>query len=143
MASTSEELFAAVEAGDVERVRALLDDDPSLARARDGEDVSALMRARYRSDKPTLDVLLARVAELDLFETAAFGDLDRMTELLAHDPGSVGARSGDGFTTLHLAAFFGGADGVRLLVSRGAEVDARGTGWMTGTPLHSATSAGH
>ena len=53
MASTSEDLFAAIEAGDVARVRAMLEADPSLASARDAEGVSALMRARYRFDRGT------------------------------------------------------------------------------------------
>ena len=51
MASTSAELFEAIEADDADRVRALLAEDPSLAGARDGHGVSALMRARYRSTR--------------------------------------------------------------------------------------------
>ena len=51
MASASEDLFAAIDAGDVDRVRATLDADPSLAMARDHEGVSALLRARYRRDR--------------------------------------------------------------------------------------------
>jgi len=43
-----------------------------------------------------------------------------LTELLAEDPELVDAMSGDGFTPLHLAAFFGQADAVRLLLARGA-----------------------
>ncbi len=80
------------------------------------------------------------VDRLNVFEAAAFGDLDRLTELLAEDPELVGVMSGDGFTPLHLAAFFGQADAVRLLLARGAAVDRNGTGWMTGTPLHAAAS---
>jgi hypothetical protein len=35
MASTSDEMFAAIEAGDVDRIRALVAADPALAGARD------------------------------------------------------------------------------------------------------------
>ncbi|MGZ8630686.1 MAG: ankyrin repeat domain-containing protein [Actinomycetota bacterium] len=143
MASTSEDVFAAIDAGEGARVRSMLEADPALATSRDPEGVSALMWARYRSDGPSMDALLAHIHELDLFEAASFGDLDRITELLAYDPASVDAHSGDGFTALHLAAFFGRADAARLLVTHAAEVDAHGTGWMRGTALHSATSAGH
>jgi uncharacterized protein len=80
---------------------------------------------------------------MDLFEAASAGDLDRLTELLAYDPASVDIRSGDGFTALHFAAFFGQGPASRLLVTHAADVDAHGTGWMTGTPLHSAASGGH
>ncbi|HET6715216.1 MAG TPA: ankyrin repeat domain-containing protein [Actinomycetota bacterium] len=143
MASTSDGLFAAIEAGDVARVRAMVDDDPSLASARDAEGVSALMRARYRLDRRMIEVLQSRVTEMDLFESAAAGDLDRLTELLAYDPASIDGRSADGFTALHFAAFFGRPDAARLLVNHAADVDARGTGWMIGTPLHSAASGSH
>jgi ankyrin repeat protein len=143
MASTSGDLFAAIDAGDVERVRALLASDPELAHARDAEGVSALMRARYRLDHDLTDVVRSHVEEMDLFDAAAAGDVDRVTEALSDDPASVGARSGDGFTALHLAAFFGRVEAARLLASRAADVDARGTGWMTGTALHSAVSGGH
>ena len=143
MASTSEDLFAAIEAGDVVGVRSMLEASPALASARDSEGVSALMRARYRFDRAVVEVVQSRVEEMDLFEAASAGDLDRMTELLVYDPASVDGRSGDGFTALHFAAFFGQGAAARLLVTHAADVDARGTGWMTGTPLHSAASGAH
>ena len=142
MASTTDEMFAAIEAGDVDRIRALVAADPTLAGARDAEGVSALMRARYRSDRGATQALLEAAPDLDVVEAAAFGDLDRLTALLG-DEADVDAASADGFAPLHLAAFFGKPEAVTLLLHRGAEVDARGTGWMTGTPLHSAVSNRH
>ena len=83
MASTPDELFDAIEAGDVGRVDAMLDEDPTLASSRDASGVSALMRARYRFDKALTEAVKRRVDVLDVFEAAAFGDVDRLTELLA------------------------------------------------------------
>ena len=60
MASASEDLFAAIDAGDVDRVRATLDADPSLAMARDHEGLSALLRARYRRDRALVEAVKAR-----------------------------------------------------------------------------------
>ena len=141
MASASEDLFAAIDAGDVDRVGAILDADPSLATARDHEGVSALLRSRDRLDRGLAEAVKARVAELAVFEAATFGDLDRLAVLLEADPGLTDRRSGDGFTALHLAAFFGQDDAVRLLLARGADPDAPGTGWMTGTSLNAAASS--
>ena len=141
MASASEDLFTAIDAGDVDRVVAMLNADPSLAMARDHEGVSALLRARYRLDRGLAEAVKSRVAALDVFEAATFGDLDRLAALLAADPGLTDRRSGDGFTALHLAAFFGQDDAVRLLLARGADPDTRGTGWMTGTAVNAAASA--
>ncbi len=143
MASTEDGLFALIAATDVRAVRGLLEDQPWLATDRDEDGVSALMRARYQMDRGLVAAVRAHVAELDVFESAAFGDLDRLSELLATEPDLVNATSGDGFTPLHLAAFFGQTDAVRLLLARGAEPDVRGQGWMTGTALSAATAGGH
>jgi len=143
MTSTSDDLFGSIFANDVEAVRALLDEQPWLAPERDAEGVSALMRARYQMDRALVAAVRAHVDELDVFEAAAFGDLDRLSEILSEAPELVDARSGDGFTPLHLAAFFGQTDAVRLLLARGADVDPVGTGWMTGTPLHAAAAGSH
>jgi uncharacterized protein len=140
MASTPEDFFSAIDAGDSGRVETILDADPALASSRDASGVSALMRALYRFDKPLIEIVKRRVDELDVFEAAAFGDVDRLTELLSEEPSLVTSYSGDGFTALHLAAFFGRFEAVALLIERGAEVDALGRGWMTGTAMHSAAS---
>jgi ankyrin repeat protein len=142
MASTSQALFEAIEASDVDRVRALLAQDPSLADARDPSGVSALLRARYRLDRALVSAVRSHVGDLDAPEAAALGELDRLVVLLDADPSLVEMRTPDGFTLLHLAAFFAGVDTVRLLLARDVDVDVHGTGWMTGTALHSAVSAG-
>jgi uncharacterized protein len=140
MASTHQQLFEAIEADDVEEVRRLVTENPSLAIARDDHGVSALMRALYRMNLGLVDAVKDRVDELDVFEAASFGDLDRLTTLLDAEPALVTGYSEDGFTPLHFAAFFGRPEAAALLLARGAEVDAFGRGWMTGTALHSAVS---
>ena len=138
--ASSEDLFRAIEAGDAAAVRALLAEDPALAAARDGHGVSAALQARYHRE-PELEATIRAVGPPpDVFEAAAFGDAVRLAELLDDDPAGATAYSGDGFTALHFAAFWGGVEVARLLLDRGAEVDAHGRGWMTGTALHSAAS---
>ena len=139
----TDELFAAIQAKDVARMRALLEEESSLATARDGEGVSALLRARYTLSRDVVEAIRSRVSESDAFEAAAFGDVDRLAEIIDARPAVVDERSGDGFTPLHLAAYFGKDDSVRLLLDHGADPNAVGTGWMTGTALHSAVSARH
>jgi ankyrin repeat protein len=142
MASTSEGLFAAIEAGDADRVRAILAEDPALAAARDAAGVSALMQARYRFDPALVDAVRAHVRDLDVFEATSLGELDRLAALLDAAPSLAIAVSADGFTALHFAAFFAQPEAAALLLGRGADADARGGGWMTGTPLHSAATSG-
>ncbi|HEY7476697.1 MAG TPA: ankyrin repeat domain-containing protein [Actinomycetota bacterium] len=142
MTSTSRDLFAAIEAGDVDAVRTILTVDPAAATSRDDDGVSALMLARYRFDRPLAEAVRSHVPELDVFEATTFGDLDRLVRLLDEEPGRATSWSGDGFTPLHFAAFFGQDEAVRLLLGRGADVEAHGTGWMTGTALNSAAGRG-
>ena len=104
-------------------------------------DVSPILQALYVGRRDEVDALLAEMPELDLFEAAALGQTDRVAELVERDGSVVGARSPDGFTALHLAAFFGQADVARLLADRGADVDAVAENPLRVTPLHSAAAA--
>jgi ankyrin repeat protein len=143
MASTVEQLFAGIDAEDTAEVRRLIEADPSLAASRDERGVSALMRALYRGDRGTAGAIREQLPALDVWEAATAGDVDRLRELLDADPSHARSYSPDGFTPLHFAAFFGHADAVGLLLANGAEVDAFGHGWMTGTALHSAAARAH
>jgi ankyrin repeat protein len=139
----TQEIFDATRAGDAERVAALLAHDRSLAGARDADGLSILLFARYRSDGAILRALLGAAPTLDVFEAAALGETSRLLELLEADPALVTAWSADGFTALHLAAFFAHPDATRVLLDGGAAVDAVSTNPMRVTPLHSGAASGH
>ena len=141
--ATPSEMIDAVRAGDTERVRALLAEDPSLVAARDEEGVSALLLARYRFDRGTLDALLAADPELDVFEAAALGYVDRLRERLQDPADAVAAFSPDGFTALHFAAFFGKAEATRILLEHGASVDVYTRNPFANQPLHAAAAGRH
>ncbi len=136
-------IFEAIKSGDVDGVRAVLRDDPSAAAARGDDDVSAVRAALYAQRQDLADAVLEAEPELDVFDAAAVGDVDRLTELLDGDPDLLGAFSGDGFTPLHLAAFFGRGDAVRLLLDRGADVGAVARNDMQVQALHSAVAGRH
>jgi ankyrin repeat protein len=140
---TPSDVMEAVAAGDAERVAALVAEDPSLAMARGDDGVSALLLARYRFDRPTMDALLAADPDLDVFEAAALGRIDRLQEGLTDDPASVAAFSPDGFTALHLAAFFGKTEVTRILLDAGARVDTYTTNEFANQPLHAAAAGRH
>lgn len=140
---TPADVMEAVAAGDAERVAALVTEDPSLAMARGEDGVSALLLARYRFDRPTMDALLAADPDVDVFEAAALGRIDRLRELLMDDPASVTAISPDGFTALHLAAFFGKTEVTRILLDAGARTDTYTTNTFANQPLHAAAAGRH
>jgi uncharacterized protein len=138
-----EAVFAAIEAGAANEVRSMIAADPRLASARDEHGVSAVMRARYRLDQALLDAVLSGRPALDVFEAAALNDDGRLSDVLDTEASSATAYSADGFTPLHFPAFFGGVECARILVDRGADVEAHGRGWMTGTPLNAAAAGRH
>jgi len=138
-----DDLIAAVIAGDVTQVTDLLATDPTLANARDETGVSALLLARYRHERPVLDALIAADPDMDVFDAAALGHIDRLRHRLDEDPGRATAFAGDGFTALHLAAFFGKAEAARVLLTAGASVDTYGRNDLANQPLHSAAAGRH
>jgi ankyrin repeat protein len=86
--------------------------------------MSELLQALYRGDRARADQLLAEDRQLSVFEAAATGRTDRLRELLDQDPSLASAYGDDGFHPLGLACFFGHVDAARLLLERGADVNA-------------------
>jgi hypothetical protein len=127
----SEALFAAIKSGDLDALTALLADDPALANARE-DGVSAVLVSLYHRQDAVREALLAAGAEVGPLEAAALGDLSKL------DPSARGA---DGFTALHLAAFFGGSLAVRALLAAGADANADAENPLRVRPLHSAVAS--
>jgi uncharacterized protein len=140
--STSAQLFKAIEAGEVEAVRGLLADDPSLVSARRKDGVSALSWAAYYRQPAICELFLGQGANPDVFEAATLGLMDRLERLLKADPALVQKFSPDGWTPLHLAAHFGKVDAMRLLLSRGADHRAVSRNSNGNQPLQAAAAGG-
>jgi ankyrin repeat protein len=136
------EFLAAIKARDAAAVSRLLDEEPSLAEAREPSGLSAVMLARYFSwsDLAMVDRLVAARGEenLDIFEACATGRTQRVRDLLSSDIGLASRRSPDGFTPLHLAAFFGAELAAELLLIAGADPEAVARNEQRVRPIHSA-----
>lgn len=139
----SASVIEAVKQGDAERLGELVAAEPGSASARDGEGISALTHAVYRDRPDMVEILLAARPSIDLFEAAAIGDVARLGKLLERDPEAVSSWSRDGFTPLHLAAFFGHEDAARFLVERGADPSVVSHSPLGVAPLHSAAAGDH
>lgn len=137
---TVNDVLQVLRTGDLERLRALLILEPSLADARDEAGISVVLHARYRSRLEMVELLLTSRPHLDIFEAAALGRTDAVAALLEEDAMRVHAFSPDGFTPLHLAAFFAYPETVMLLLEHGAEPNAVAKNLSTVTPLHSAAA---
>jgi uncharacterized protein len=158
-------LFEAIKAGDEATVDSILTARPAAAGSSDAAGLSALTVAAYHGQWPIVERIRAAGPDLDRYESAIVGDTDRLRTLLdeadgeravereSHDqPGTNGRdpidepvdeRSSDGFTALHLAAFFDRPEVVRILLDRGADPNRWATGDLYVQPLHSAVAGGH
>lgn len=166
------DIFAAAQLGDLVRVETFLREQPELIQAKGPNgatplhfaatvavarwllDQGAELEAYDNQQKTPLDwqagnsevasFLISRGAQVnDIFLACAVGDLERARALLDTTPELIQARSDDRQDTpLNTAAYFGQVEIARLLLERGADVNAnQGVGAVT--PLHDAAMGGH
>jgi ankyrin repeat protein len=102
---------------------------------------SDIMQQLYRGDRAAA-AALARDRDLDVFEAAALGALEALIERCEEDSSRVNAYAEDGWTPLHLAAFFGNVEIAKELLRRNAVIDARSLKDHV-TPLQSACAGDH
>jgi len=116
--------------------------DPALIDARSRTGDSAILTAVYHRQKEIVNLLVARGATMTLWEACAAGEVERVERLLASGE-SASAYSADGWTPLHLAAFFGHAKIAEALLAHEALVAARSRNPNSNTPLHAALAGNH
>lgn len=137
-------VFELIAAGDKDALTEELSSRPELAGKRNADGLSPVLYALYNGQADLVEPLLDANPPLDVFDAAAVGRTRGLEELLEGEPELASAWSPDGFTALHLAAFFGQEEAARILVAHGAEVRlvARNTNIHV-TPLHSAAAGSH
>lgn len=134
------EFFDLVKSDDVFALTTMINNNPELADARNEHGVPAVLVAIYYDRKDVINLLITSGAKVDTFIAAALGNVAKLEKALAKDPASLTAHSTDGWTALHLAAFFGRKDAVAYLLNAGANVMARSTNAMNNHPLHAAAA---
>lgn len=139
----SQHFFDLIRQGKTAEIAEAVEAQPTLARSRDAQGISALILAVYTQQPVIRDFLLPHLHELDIFEAAAVGDCARLSHLIAADAMSVRAVSPDGWTPLHLAAAFADAGPVTLLLEHGAHVHQFSHNPLRNQPLHASVALNH
>lgn len=114
----------------------LLREQPELASAKDANGVSILLLARFYRNTEAAAALIAAGAPITPLEAAALGEVALL------EGADLSVRSGDGFTPLHLAAFFAGPETVKAILATGFPADADAVNRFKGRPIHAAAAAG-
>jgi uncharacterized protein len=144
--------LAAVKDRDADTVRSMLAAQPSLAMTKNEKGNSAVTLALFALKKgeesfpdpatnATLQAILERKPQLDIFETAAVGTPQQLETMLRADPDTL-KRMKNGWTLLHLAAYGGNTANTELLIRRGADINARAKSRFRNTPLQAALLSG-
>jgi uncharacterized protein len=140
---STDEFFEAARTGNVETLGRLAAADPALIAARRASGETPLMTALYNKRQAAADWLLNAGAPLDVFAAAAVGRMETLERLLQSPAAGLNAYSYDGWTPLHLAAFFGQRAAVERLMAAGADLNAVSRNALRNTPLHAAVAGGH
>jgi ankyrin repeat protein len=127
-------IFDLIDAGDAGGVRDLLARAPEEAATRDDQGLTVLMRAAYRGGA-VFEAVREAQPPLDPFDRIMVGESDGLP--------APAARTPDGFTPLHLAAFARNVEAARSLLEAGADPNAIATApFARVTPLGTCAFAG-
>ena len=130
-------LMHAIQNRDTEAARAALARDASQATDPLPGGLSPLMFALY-NDAQEIAELLRAYRPLSLHEAVALDDTPAVARHVLDAPDAIRRHSVDGWTPLHLAAFFGQRDALLVLIGLGAPIDSISENPMQNTPMHAA-----
>jgi ankyrin repeat protein len=139
----SQHFFDLIRQGKTAEIAEAVEAQPTLARSRDAQGISALMLAIYTHQPMIRDFLLTHLDALDIFEAACVGDCARLHQLIAADAMCARSVSSDGWTPLHLAAAFSGAEATTLLLEHGAHIHQLSHNPLHNQPLHACVAMNH
>jgi uncharacterized protein len=143
MPETAAVFIDAIKAGEYERVKAMVSAEPALIDARGRTGESAILTAVYHRQKEIVNLLVARGATLTIFEACAAGEVERVERLMGSERSTLNQFGADGWTPLHLAAYFGHNKIAEMLLAQGADVTARSRNSTGNTALHAALAGNH
>src|SRR5947209_2059655 len=122
-------LFDGIKEGNIERIEALLGEEPWLLNARDERGYTPLRAVVWEGKEEQRELmarrLIERGAELDLQVACTLNLADRVEALLAEGPERLDDMSPDGWSVMHHVGWRGAVEAARVLVAHGADVNVK------------------
>ncbi len=129
------EIHEAVTAGDLDKVRALIEADPTLLESKDNNGHTPL---NFNCTKQSLEVIKLKQ---EIVQAIQQNNMAVVDSLLINEPDQLLARDKQGVSALHFAARYNKPEIVKLLINKGVDVNIKDDD--NSTPLHEATQNGH
>ena len=137
--TVEQEFFDAIKKGNSARVSELLKQQPSLIKATYKNGITMVLLAVYAMHPEIAESLIATTGiELNIFEAAATGRVERVRALLKQNPELIHAWSPDGWTALHLN--FNHLEVAKVLIDAGADLNLNSKNKFNATPLQGAAA---
>jgi ankyrin repeat protein len=134
------DVMKAIQSDDIESLKKLFTGQPELAAERDENGNSPLLISAYYGRNSMVRVILDQGVRPTIFEACAAGLAGDVARLLKENPRLVNERSHDGWTPLHLAAFFGRVELVKILLEAGAPMLAISNNNESNLPINAAAA---
>ncbi len=134
-------IIEAIQQGDLAALKLAIAENPACVNERDPSGIPALLLALYYRRTDCVHRLLDAGAAVDFHLACALNRAEDIERFVDADPALRNQQTPDGWTGLHLAAFFGAEDAARLLLSRGADPCVRSSNQMANLPIHSAAAS--
>lgn len=132
------DLFALAKAEDVAGLEAALK-SADLTRLHNEGGESLYRFALFHGHSKAAEAIKA-LGVFGLHDAALAGDVARVEALVTGAPWAIDLLSPDGWTALHLAAFFGNDAAVEVLLARGANARIMGRAFEQNLALHAAAA---
>jgi len=137
---TSVDVMKAIQSDDIAALKQLFTGQPDLAASKDENGNSPLLLCAYYGRNAMVRVILDHGVRPNIFESCAAGLAGDVGRLLKENPGLVNSRSHDGWTPLHLAAFFGRLELVKMLLDAGAPMLTISNNNESNLPINAAAA---
>lgn len=132
--------FVGVCHGNLDQVRTLLDQYPSLINAASALKETGVQAAAHVGNRAIVEFLLSRGAPMDVTVAAMLGKKDEVARMLDEDPSRAHATGAHAIPAIFFASLSGDTEIAGMLHERGADLNA---GDGVNTPLHGAAAFGH